>query len=74
MCQTVKTVQYKAALAITGIIKGKSQAKLHKEIGLGTLRFRWWYRRLCMFYKVKMSGLPRYLSKYIPEIILIIPD
>ena len=40
LCQTVKSVQYKAALAITGIIKGKSHAKLHTELGLGTLRFR----------------------------------
>ena len=30
MCQTVESIQYKAASAITGPIKGTSHAKLHK--------------------------------------------
>lgn len=30
MCQTIESIQYKAAFAITGAIKGISQAKLCK--------------------------------------------
>ena len=67
MCQTVESVQYKAALAITGEIKGTSQVKLYKESGLERLKFRRWCRILCMLYKVKTSDLPLYLSKYIPK-------
>ena len=54
-----------STLSITGAIKGTSQAKRHKELGLETLKFRQRCRRL--FYKVKTFGLPRYLSKYIPK-------
>ena len=67
MCQAIESVQYKAALAITGAIKETSEAKSFKKLGLETLKFRRWCRRLCMLYKVKTSGLPLYLSKYIPE-------
>ena len=67
MCQKIDGVQYKAALAITGAIKGTSRAKLYKELGLETLKFRRWCRRLCMLYKVKTSGLSLYLPKYIPK-------
>ena len=67
LCQTIESVKYKAALAITDAIKGTSQAKLYKKLGSETLKFRQWCRRLCMLYKVKTSGLPLYLSKYIPK-------
>ena len=71
LCQTVQSVQYKAALAITGAINGRSQTKLYKELGLQleleTIKFRQWYRRLCIYalQKVKTSSLPLYLLKYI---------
>ena len=67
MCHTIESVQYKAALEITGAIKGTSQAKRYKELGLDTLKFRRWCKRLCMLYKVNTSGLPLCLSKYIPK-------
>ena len=70
MCQIIESVQYKAALAITGAIKRMPQAKLYKELGLETLKFRWWCRRLCMLYKIKTSGLN--ISQR--EIILVISD
>ena len=38
----IECVQYKAALAITVAIKGTSQAKFYKELGLKTLKFRRW--------------------------------
>ena len=62
----MESVQYRAALEITGAIKG-TQLKPYKELGLETLKFRWCWRRLCMFYKFKMCGIPLYQSKYILE-------
>ena len=64
-CQTIESVQCKAAFPIIGAIKETSQAKLCKELDLETLKYRRWCRRLSIIYKVKTSGLPLYLSKYI---------
>ena len=48
--QKIETVQYNAALAITGAIKGTSQIKLYNELGLESLEFRRWFRKLCLFF------------------------
>ena len=48
----LETVQYNAALAITGAIKGTSREKLYQELGLEYLQQRRWMRRLWLFYKV----------------------
>ena len=45
----IERVQYNAALAITGAIKRTSQFKIYKELGLESLKFRRWFRRLCFF-------------------------
>ena len=39
-CTKIERIQYNAALAITGAIKGTSQTKLYKELGLESLKFR----------------------------------
>ena len=64
-CNKLETVQYNAALAITGSIQGTSKVKLYKELGLESLKSRRWFRRLCCFYKIKTFGLPSYLSNFI---------
>ena len=43
-CTKIEHIQYNAALAITGAIKGTSQTKLCKELGLESLKFRRWFR------------------------------
>ena len=43
-CTKIEHIKYNAALAITGAIKGTSQTKLHKELGLECLKFRRWFR------------------------------
>ena len=48
-CKKLETVRYNAALAITGAIKGTSQVKLYKELGLESLKLRRKLRRLCTF-------------------------
>ena len=44
--------QYKAALAMTGAIKGSSTEKLYQELRIEHLRSRGWFRKLCLFYKI----------------------
>ena len=58
-------VKYKATLATTGTITIISRTKLFEEISLESLKFRKWYRKLCSLLKIKATGLPCYLSKYI---------
>ena len=53
-CNIFETVQYNAALAITGSSQGTSKVKLYKEVGLESLKSRRWFRRLCCFYKSKL--------------------
>ena len=57
----LETVQYNAALAITGAIKGTSCEKLYQELGLQYLQQRRWMRRLFLFYKVVSTKLPVYI-------------
>ena len=54
-------------LAITRAIRGTSQTKLYKELGLESLRFRRWFRWLCTFFKIKIYGKPKYLLNKIPS-------
>ena len=65
--EKLESVQYNAALAITGAVRGTSRVKLYKELGLESLSFRRWFRRLCTFYKIKTLGMPSYLHSIIPN-------
>ena len=62
-CSKIEQIQYNAALAITGAIRGTSQTKLYNELGLESLKFR----RLCTFFKIKIYGKPEYLLNKIPS-------
>ena len=55
LCKKLQSVQCSAALAITRAIKGTSQEKLHKELGLEYLKLRRKLRHLCTFYKIKTT-------------------
>ena len=50
--QKLESVQYNAALAITGCFRGTSREKLYNELGLETLADRRWFRKLLFFYKI----------------------
>ena len=65
--QKMETIQYNAALAITGAIRGSSREKLYQELGLETLQQRRWYRKLCCFYKILKSQSPKYLYSIISK-------
>ena len=65
-CQKLESHQYNAALAITRAVRGTSQTKIYQELGLESLKFRRYFRRLCTFFKIQQSGLPFYLFNLIP--------
>ena len=65
--QKMERIQCKTSLAMTGAIKGTSQSKLYSELGFESLKFRHWFRKLCIFFKLKASGLPEYLFDFIPQ-------
>ena len=64
--QKIESIQYNAALAITGAIRGTSKEKLYHELGFESLVSRRWHRKLCCFYKVFKTQSPRYLFEVIP--------
>ena len=62
----IESVQYNAALAITGAIRGTSKEKLYQELGFESLKDRRWLRRLCYLYKIVNTKQPAYLYDLIP--------
>ena len=61
----IDKAQYDAALGITGAIRGTSQEKLYIELGLESLKFRRWFRKLVYFYEIHSTGLPKYLLQLV---------
>ena len=67
-CKKLESVQYNAALAITGTIKRtSSKVKLYKELGHESLKLRRKLKRLFTFNKMKTTGLLSYLFSLIPN-------
>ena len=52
LMEKIESVQYSAALAITGTWKGTSRQKLHADLGWESLSSRRWSRRHTLFYKI----------------------
>ena len=63
----VKSIQYNAALAITGAIRGTSKEKL-EELGLESLKHRRWYKKLYCFYTILKDQSPKHLFNIIPKL------
>ena len=63
--QKLESIQYNAALAITGAIRGNYSEKLYQELGLESLQQRRWYRKLCTFLKIIKEKSPDYLFNII---------
>ena len=64
----MESIQYNAALAIIGAIRGTSREKLYKELGLESIRKRRWYRKLCYFFKIFIDQSPEYLFRILLSI------
>ena len=63
----IESIQYNAALAITGAISGTSRDRIYNELGFESLSARRWIRRLSVFYKILNSKCPSYLFSLIPS-------
>ena len=63
----IESVQYNAALAITGCIRGTSREKLYSELGLTSLYDRRKFHRLSLYYKILNNLTPEYLKVFIPN-------
>ena len=61
--QLLESVQYQAALIVTGCWKGSSKAKVYGDLGWESLSDRRHLRRLSMFYKIKNGLAPNYLAE-----------
>ena len=66
-CEKIESVQYKAALAITGAIQGTSRDKIYHELGFESLKSRRWYKRLTCMFKIMRNEAPDYLISLIPK-------
>ena len=63
----IESIQYNAALAINGAIKGTSRERLYQELDLESLTKRRWYRRMCLFWKIINKSAPPHLSNLLPD-------
>ena len=63
----LELIQYMAALAITGAIRGTLKEKLYQELGFEYLQQRCQYRKLCYFYKIFKEQSQNYLFRLIPK-------
>ena len=61
-CNKIETVQYNAALSITGAIRGTSRERLYQELGLESLAQRRWFHRLVHFFKIVRGFCQNYLT------------
>ena len=66
--QKVEGIQYNAALAITGTIRGTSKEKMFEELGLESLQHTRWYKKLCCFYKILKDQSPKCIFNIIPKL------
>ena len=64
--QKLESIQYNAALALTGAIRGISRENLYQKLGLESLQLQRRYRKLCCFYKIYNKQAPGYLTELIP--------
>ena len=65
--EKLESVQYSAALAVTGAWKGTSREKLYNKLGWESLNLRRWSRRLTLFYKMVNNLTPDYTRNPVPH-------
>ena len=62
-----ESIQYSAALVVTGAWRGTNTDRLCEEVGWEILYYRKWYRCLCHFYKLRNYQRPYNLYSEIPQ-------
>ena len=66
LMEKIESVQYSAALAVTGAWRGTSREKIYAELGWESLNSRRWSRRMSLFYKIMNNITPLYTKGPIP--------
>ena len=64
---SLESLQYQSALAVTGAWKGTNRDKIYEQLGWETLHNRRESRRLTQFYKIMNNLTPSYLKTPVPE-------
>ena len=65
--KTLESIQYSAALAVTGSWRGTDTDRLCEEVGWEIPYYRKWYRCLFHFYKLRNYQRPYNLYSEIPQ-------
>ena len=60
-----RRIQHNPALVVTDAIQETSRSMLYSKIDLESLKFRCWFRKLCIVYKIKETCVPGYLFDHI---------
>ena len=68
MMKSIESVQYKAALIVTGSWPGTNRLRLYEEVGWESLSDRIIYRRFALFFKILKNDAPSYLFDHIHEL------
>ena len=63
----LESVQYSAALAVSGAWKGRNTDRIYEELGWEPLYYCRWQRRLTHFYKLITTHSPSYSYEYVPQ-------
>ena len=66
--EKLESIQYSAALTVTGTWRGTSREKQYTELGWESLSSRRWSRRLTLFYKFVNNLSPEYTVDPIPPL------
>ena len=64
--ERLEWIQYNAAVAITGAVRGSSRGTIYQELGFKSLQEQRWYRKLCLFFKIIKNQSLKYLFELIP--------
>ena len=64
----IESVEYNAALAMTGTIRRTSKEKSYLQLGLESLKDRRWLRQMPYLYKIISTKLPPCLYELIPSL------
>ena len=65
--RALESIQYQAALAVSGAWKGTNRDKIYEELGWESLHNRREFRRTAQFYKIMNNLTPLYLKEAVPE-------
>ena len=68
LMNSLESIQYQAALGVTGTWKGTSRDKVYEQLGWESLHTRREFRRLTQFYKIMNDLTLLYLREPVPDL------